>query len=72
MKRFIVEKGKQSDWVLTDTENNVVITWTNKKFNDTQKVTLLDDTPTPDPTKWARVMREIGDYLSRYHREKCV
>lgn len=59
-------------WVLTDIENEVVVKFKDKDFNGTQKVTPLnDDSITLERVGGvhglARVMREIGNYMARYH-----
>lgn len=56
-------------WVLADTENNIVIRWQEHHFNDTQKVSVLNDTEITDhtATELARILREMGDYIARHH-----
>lgn len=56
-------------WVLADTKNNIVIRWQEHHFNDTQKVSVLDDTEITEHTAndLARIMREMGDYVARHH-----
>ncbi|MDO5525668.1 MAG: DNA breaking-rejoining protein [Prevotella sp.] len=56
-------------WVLADTENNIVIRWQEHRFNDTQKVSVLNDTEITEhtATDLARIMREMGDYIARHH-----
>lgn len=56
-------------WVLADTENNIVIRWQEHHFNDTQKVSVLNDTEITEHTAndLARIMREMGDYVARHH-----
>jgi len=71
MDRFIV---KQSDsdprkWELYDRENEIVVVWEDRRFNDTQKVTLLNDMKV-NALSLAAIMREIGDYLATTHRDK--
>ena len=72
MARYIIQKAKQvaDGWVCTDTENGIVCQFKAHRFNDTQKVTFLEDTPQPDALKIARLMREMGDWLSENHRDK--
>lgn len=53
-------------WVLADTENNIVIRWQKHHFNDTQKVSVLNDKEIT-ATDLARIMREMGDYIARHH-----
>lgn len=73
-KRFILQESQDLPgwWVLTDTENEVVVKFKDKDFNGTQKVTPLnDDSVTLDKVGgvqgYARVMREIGEYMVQYH-----
>lgn len=64
-------------WVLTDTENLVVVRFEDGKFNDTQKVSILDDSRLKDlPTseianKAAKIIQAMGDYVVRYHSSKA-
>lgn len=64
--RFKLEKSKETLgwWVLTDTDNLVVIRFEEHKYNETQKVYLLKESEmisSPDiEAKLARIMREMG------------
>lgn len=70
--RFKLEKSKEQPgwWVLTDTKNLVVIKFEEHKYNETQKVYLLKESEmisSPDiETKLARIMREMGEYMSTH------
>lgn len=73
-KRFKLEpcSEKEGWWVLTDTENLVVIRFEQHKFNETQQVTLLNEAdfmslPGSPATRIATVMREMGDWIARHH-----
>lgn len=72
MNRFKLEKSKEQPgwWVLTDTKNLVVIKFEEHKYNETQKVYLLKESEmisSPDiETKLARIMREMGEYMSTH------
>lgn len=72
MERFILQPSQEQEnwWVLTDTENQIVVRFENKRFNQTQQVTMLEDVDTPNPLVIARMMREIGDFLATNHRDK--
>lgn len=67
--RFKLEKSKETFgwWVLTDTDNLVVIRFEEHKYNETQKVYLLKESEmisSPDiEAKLARIMREMGEYM---------
>lgn len=73
-KRFIIQESQDLPgwWVLTDTENEIVVKFKDKDFNGTQKVTPLNDdsvilAKAGGAQGFARVMREIGDYVARHH-----
>lgn len=67
--RFRLEKSKnQGGWyVLTDTENLVVIRFKEHEFNETQEVTFLENEDAVirrlGVRGIARVLREMGDYM---------
>ena len=67
--RFKLEKSKETFgwWVLTDTDNLVVIRFEEHQYNETQKVYLLKESEmisSPDiEAKLARIMREMGEYM---------
>lgn len=71
--RYLLQPSQDgSGWVLTDQLHQIVIIWEDKKFNETQKVTLLQNL-TPETLKvetLARIMREAGDWLMEWHKEK--
>lgn len=74
MNRFILQKSQDLPgwWVLTDTENDIVVKFKDKDFNGTQKVTPLNDdsvvlAKAGGAQGFARVMREIGEYMVQYH-----
>lgn len=69
--RFIIEQSEQPNkWVCTDTLNKIVVIFEHHKFNDTQKVTTLDDFDTSKYMKLAQYMREMGDWLNENHKDK--
>ena len=67
--RFKLEKSQDLPgwWVLTDTENRIVVKFKEHEYNETQKVTFLDDDQSVIESLGdfgiARVLREIGDYM---------
>lgn len=72
MNKYIIQKSTHPGyWVLTDTKNGIVLTFEDGRFNDTQKVTVLDDIPNPSPEALARIMSEMGDWAARHHGSKC-
>ena len=69
MNRFRLEKSSELPdwWVLTDTDNLVVIRFKEHEYNETQKVTVLEDSELlkrPNCAKeLAQIMAEMGDYM---------
>lgn len=55
-------------YVVTDKVNNVVIIFAKGRFNDTAKITPIFDLPR-EPMDAATILREIGEYLTIYHKE---
>lgn len=70
--RFIVQKSelKPNHWVCTDTENKIVCTFENHRFNETQEINLLEDFNPDDYMELARILRELGDYMGEFHSDK--
>lgn len=73
-KRFILQESQDLPgwWVLTDIDNEIVVKFKDKDFNGTQKVTPLNDDSVTlakvgGVSGYARVMREIGEYMVQYH-----
>ena len=69
MKYTIQESTEPGWWVVTDTENLVVLKFKENQFNETQKATLLEDSNLT-MMQLARVMREMGDWVAAHHIEK--
>ena len=57
-------------WVLTDTENKVVITFEDGLFNESQKVTLLEDS-SATAEELAHIVGAMGEWAARHHGSKC-
>ncbi len=71
MNKYIIQKSTHpNSWVLTDTENGVVIVFEDGRFNETQKVTMLEDAPKLSPTDLAQIMRKLGEWGARHHGSK--
>lgn len=72
MDKYIIQQSstQPNKWVLTDKCNGIVVTFEDGKFNETQKVTLLDDTHLT-ANELAKVMRELGEWVVKYHSIKC-
>ena len=56
-------------WVCTDTENGIVCRFEAHRFNETSNMTFLEDVEQPDALKIARLMRDMGDWLSENHND---
>lgn len=72
MNRYIIQQSstQPNKWVLTDKCNGIVVTFEDGAFNSTQKVTMLDDTRLT-ANELAKVMREMGEWVVKYHSSKC-
>lgn len=70
MNKYIIQKSTQPNkWVLTDTENSVVITFEEGKFNTSQKVTLLENT-NKTAEELAKILKEMGEWAVKHHADK--
>ena len=70
MNKYILQKSTHPNkWVLTDTENGVVITFEEGKFNDTQKVTMLEGT-NKTAEELAKILKEMGEWAVGHHADK--
>ena len=70
MNKYILQNSTQPNkWVLTDTENGVVITFENGKFNDTQKVTLLENNNNT-AEELAKILKDMGEWAVKHHADK--
>lgn len=72
MNKYILQKSstRPNGWVLTDRENGIVITFDEGLFNESQSVTPLEDV-SHTPQELARIMREMGEWVVRYHGAIC-
>ena len=69
MKYTIKESKEPGWWVVTDTENLVVLKFQEHKFNETQEVTILEDSNL-SALQLSRIMRELGDWVAQNHIDK--
>ena len=70
-ERYILQPSeKPNHWVCTDQENLIVCTFENKKFNDTQKMTMLENFNPDNFMNLSKYMGEMGDWLRENHYEK--
>ena len=65
---FQPSKEREGWYVATDKKELVVGIFEKGKFNETQRITRLDDT-LPDPLNAASGLKAIADYLRIYHSE---
>lgn len=65
---FQPSKEREGWYVVTDKKDLVVVIFEKGRFNETQRITRLDDT-LPDPLTAASALRAIADYLQKYHPE---
>lgn len=74
--RFLLQPSRKPGfWVATDTAHNIVITFQEHRFNDTQKITLLDGDTFANATEATRVatyLRELADWLRANHYEVAM
>ena len=72
MGKYIIQKSstQPKGWVLTDTENKVVIKFQDGQFNESQKVTLLEDS-TATAEELAHIVGAMGEWAARHHGSKC-
>lgn len=67
---YVVQQLEDKNgFTCTDTKNMISVSWQDRKFNDTQKVSFLNST-VPDAGQLATAMRQIGDWLVENHSEK--
>lgn len=67
-ERFTLKK-ENGLWHVSDAASGVTITFENQRFNDTQKITLQNDTfsSAAEATMLATHLREIADWLRKEH-----
>lgn len=68
--RYIFSRIQNSDLNLcVDTLTGVSIMWENKKFNETQEVSIARKCGDISPSILANILRLMGDWLLENHRE---
>ena len=65
---FQPSKEREDWYVVTDKKDMVVVIFEKGKFNETHRITRLDDS-LPDPLTDASGLKAIADYLRIYHPE---
>lgn len=74
MENYIIQKSstQPNGWVLTDKKHGIVVTFEDGLYNDTQKVTMLEDVPIHyTPEDLAVFMQDMGAWAVRHHSSKC-
>ena len=71
-ERFELTSGNNLMWMVTDNENGVKIEFREGLYNDTQKVTMPTESACGDVMTFARIMREIGDWMDENHAEVAL
>lgn len=72
MERFILKPIENLKWIVSDTKNNVSITFREGLYNETQKVEFPDAMPNEMATEMPTIMREIADWMCEEHREVAM
>lgn len=65
---FQLSKEREGWYVVTDKKDLVVVIFEKGRFNETHRITRLDDT-LPDPLTAASGLKGIADFLHIYHPE---
>lgn len=71
-KRFKLEQSQNLPewWVLTDTENLIVCKFKEHEYNETQQITVLEESKfvgrTDCANELAHIMSEMGNYMSTH------
>lgn len=66
--RFLLQQSKeQGKWVATDTVNQVVCIFEEKKFNETHKVSFLNEINYLSALEIATILRELSEWLAKNH-----
>ena len=69
-ERYLLQQSKDKGfWVATDKVNGIVVKFQECRFNDTQKVTMLEEISNSNPLTIAGQMRELTDWLIENHKD---
>ena len=71
-ERFELTPGNSLMWTVKDNESGVKIEFREGLFNDTQVVHVPADFDTDYVLKMARIMREIGEWMTKNHAEVAL
>lgn len=71
MDRYILQKNEKRPywWAVTDTEARIVLQFEEGNFNETQRVTLLDDDDCPSAAEIAHLLRLMGEWIYAHNPE---
>lgn len=69
-KYILQSRSDGKGWVATDKINKIVISFDNRKFNETQQITLLEDFNHDNYMKLASYLQELAAWLSVNHSDK--
>ena len=70
--RFVLQPSSEDGWwVATDKTNGIVVRFQEGLFNQTAKVTMLDD-DVPSAIDSATALRELSEWLAVYHEGLAV
>ena len=74
MDRYKLDIGNTpGEWICTDLDYNIVCTWREGAFNQSQKMTELDnETVDLGVDKLATIVREMSDWLLEHHRDLLI
>lgn len=75
-ERFKLERSEliPNGWVCTDTVNMIVCRFEEHRFNETQKITLLNDCSLSKEAAYsvAKYLREMADWLAVNHAKTVL
>ena len=70
-EQYKLDKSKDGNgWVVADKINLIVVQWQDMQFNETQKLTLLEDFDTNNVSQLAKMLSQIGHWLAINHKDK--
>ena len=69
MNKYILHYDGSSPnrWTLTDTENNIVVSFNEGYYNETKEVSVIGNIVNPDMLELSEFMIDIENWLKRHH-----
>jgi len=69
MKKYILhyDGGSPNRWTLTDTENNIIVSFNEGYYNETKEISVLGNFVHPDALELSEFMIAIENWLKRHH-----